>query len=433
MKELSQLENILAIVRSINEDEFQEQLTTGNTLDDLSKEISHLSSYLIDQKNRKAKIIEHITDCCAGNFFHQLPISNMMDELDVISMGFNTYIEELEAKIVSRDYFFQVLNAIPLKIIVLDNEGKIDFINEQSKEFFVFNDELKNYTSEEIFSEELLKQIDDFIISKNVNRNFEIIMNETDQMSLYLSCSLLRITLVKKNQILLVAKDITEQRNEAFRILKATLYGQEIERKRLAYDLHDSLGQELNAIKMYLSAIDFMKYNSVSYLKSMKDVNEMLANSITSIQDICFDLMPVNLENNSLNSSISQLINRLNSIKKIIIYTTPKIGIKLKEKKDELFVYRIVQEFLNNSIKYSHAQEIEVKISENINLGVMTVYLKDNGIGFDMDKVEKKNGINNINQRLKTLNTIYNYTSELGKGTELKFTIYEKNTKNIDR
>ena len=99
---MSKLEEILTLVRSINEDEFQEQLTYGDSLDDVHKELLFLAEKIESKKNRTNAIIEHISDCYSGDFFNYLPISDSQDELDVFCMGFNTYIEELKAVMVSK-------------------------------------------------------------------------------------------------------------------------------------------------------------------------------------------------------------------------------------------------------------------------------------------------------------------------------------------
>lgn len=99
---MSKLEKILALVRSINEDEFQEQLTQGDSLDDVYKELLFLSEKMASKKQRTAIIVEHISNCFAGDFFNYLPISDAHDDLDVFSMGFNTYIEELKSTMVSK-------------------------------------------------------------------------------------------------------------------------------------------------------------------------------------------------------------------------------------------------------------------------------------------------------------------------------------------
>ncbi len=99
---MSKLEKILALVRSINEDEFQEQLTHGDSLDDVYEELLFLAEKIESKKKRTAVIVEQISNCFAGDFFNYLPISDAHDELDVFCMGFNTYVEELKSAMVSK-------------------------------------------------------------------------------------------------------------------------------------------------------------------------------------------------------------------------------------------------------------------------------------------------------------------------------------------
>ncbi len=100
---MGKLEEIVALVRSINADEFQAQLTTGNSLEDVHKELLFLAEKIDSKKKRTDLIIEHISNCYSGDFFNYLPISDKQDELDVFCMGFNTYIEELQAVMVSKN------------------------------------------------------------------------------------------------------------------------------------------------------------------------------------------------------------------------------------------------------------------------------------------------------------------------------------------
>lgn len=110
---MTKLEEILALVRSINEDEFQDQLTYGDGLEDVHKELLFLAEKMESKKKRTNVIIDHISNCYSGDFFNYLPISEHQDELDVFCMGFNTYIEELKSVMVSKN----LLEAINLKLV----------------------------------------------------------------------------------------------------------------------------------------------------------------------------------------------------------------------------------------------------------------------------------------------------------------------------
>jgi two-component system CheB/CheR fusion protein len=125
---MSKLKEILALVRSINGDEFHEQITDGDSLDDVYRELLFLSQKIESKKNRTDVIIDHISNCFAGDFFHQLPISEAQDELDVFCMGFNTYIEELKAVMVSRN-LLEIIN----KKLVEEKEHSKQLVREKDE------------------------------------------------------------------------------------------------------------------------------------------------------------------------------------------------------------------------------------------------------------------------------------------------------------
>lgn len=134
---MSKLEKILALVRSINQDEFREQLTHGDSLDDVYEELVFLAERIESKKRRTDVIIEHISNCFAGDFFNYLPISEANDELDVFCMGFNTYIEELKSAMVSK------------KLVETINEKLVDE-KEHSEQLAIARDQFLSNMSHEI-------------------------------------------------------------------------------------------------------------------------------------------------------------------------------------------------------------------------------------------------------------------------------------------
>lgn len=420
-----QIIELTELFRHANKDEFRENITHENTLKSLYIEGKFLAKKYIEQKERAYSIIEHLSSCFDTFFYTPIKKSMNDDLLDTICMAFDTFIEEYEAQIVSKNYFFNVLNGIPQNIIVFDLEGKIEFMNQTWKDFFKNKMTTeKNYTVD-LLPKDLIENIHRFRFSNVSYIEFEYHFFETPTSSIPLLCTLSKIDSVNKKHILFVAKDISSQKNQELTILRATMEGQDLERKRLANDLHDSLGQELNAMKMYINAMTMMKKSSSTFNRSLEIIKKILGDSISSVQDISFDLMPVVLERNCLNDSLNQLTNRINLVYSKIEFKAPKTKVKLKDKRNELFVYRIVQEFLNNSVKYSKANLIMVKLSANKKHKTVSILLKDNGIGFNINKQKSRNGIYNIKQRLGIIKAEYTYKSKEGIGTELFFTIYE--------
>ncbi len=84
-------------------------------------------------------------------------------------------------------------------------------------------------------------------------------------------------------------------------------------------------------------------------------------------------------------------------------------------------LYRIIQEAVNNASKYANSSEISVSINESSKH--LEVIIKDNGIGFDIDKVKKGNGLSNIKKRAKDLRGVAIISSEKNKGTTIKIEV----------
>ncbi len=120
-----QITGLLLLIRSINQHEFLEPVTSGSDFEDLQKELSFLTNKLAQRKQRTSEIIDHISDCFLGNFFNQIEVSDTNDELDVIAAGFNTYTEELKSVMVSKELLEKANNEISQRESKLDEAQNI--------------------------------------------------------------------------------------------------------------------------------------------------------------------------------------------------------------------------------------------------------------------------------------------------------------------
>lgn len=186
------------------------------------------------------------------------------------------------------------------------------------------------------------------------------------------------------------------------------LLSQEEERKRIAKDLHDSLGQQLLLIK-----------NNIVKQKDNTSIN-LINDAIEEMRNISRVLHPFRLEEIGISKALDQLVYQLNeSYTDIFIFgniNTLKTKLSVQQ---ELNIFRIVQECFSNIIKHSKAQSAEVALSEIENLIILSI--KDNGIGFKFQ--EKYNSTNNlglktIKERVRFLNGTLKVNSN-NKGTEI--------------
>jgi len=198
-----------------------------------------------------------------------------------------------------------------------------------------------------------------------------------------------------KNQVAL--RRLEDERQQE--LLKAVIETQESERKRLAEDLHDSVGQVLSAIKLKLHKLD----------KQSDGKNEMLADTckltdecIQEIRNIIHNVLPPVLTDFGLIDALEALCNKMNSNTAIQVVFTKKLSPERFPSAIELTVYRIAQELFGNAVKHSDATSIHVELSKHGNALIMS--FRDNGKGFNLDDVTQGFGIKNLHSRVQLIN-----------------------------
>lgn len=214
---------------------------------------------------------------------------------------------------------------------------------------------------------------------------------------------------------------VSLENQQKLSVSNALIEGEEIERKRIARDLHDGLGSMLSGLKIHLKLAE--KDNAVS----AADVSTLLDNSIKELRNISQNLMPESLLKLSLEHALRDLcIANSNAKTKIEFqYLIQKPNLP---KNYEIVIYRIIQELLNNALKYAEASEILVSCSQNKDTFFITV--EDNGIGFDISVKSTGMGLRNIKNRVEILKGKLEIESELNKGTSAYIELKVKNESN---
>lgn len=196
--------------------------------------------------------------------------------------------------------------------------------------------------------------------------------------------------------------------------MQAALTSQELERKRFAKDLHDGMGQLISSLRLLLCNIESdssmeSRVNVVS--KSEKIIDEMQK----EIRGIAFNLMPQTLIQHGLVPALKEMGLRITSSGKVVVsvgaFETPDRFSELQE----ISIYRAVQEWTNNVLKYARATAIEIQLvghGEELNVTV-----EDNGQGFDVALLEnaKGNGWKNILSRINLLHGEVQVDSNMGR------------------
>ncbi|MFT7612898.1 MAG: PAS domain S-box-containing protein [Parvicellaceae bacterium] len=378
-----------------------------------------MKSEIVDIEEVKELIFAY----AIGDYEKRAKISENRDERDTILGAINMLGEELETTTVSRDYFSSIYNAVAEMLFLINEDLTIDEYNDAIKRELEFDEfELKGQKLNSIITFCGLNQAQ---IKKVQNNELEFFTSElfltTKQGSeIPVSVTISKIPDDANNRILVIAKNITDQKKTEQLVLRTIIDTEESERKRLAFDLHDSLGQEMNAIKMYLNVASYGEID-VETKKNIESCKSMLESSIDSIRKIVFDLLPASLDKGNLDLAISQLVNSLQAIHPID-FNYEVIGeIRPIEKHVEVAIYRVVQEFINNTLKHAEADSLIIKLE--FTPSKLSIELKDNGSGFDQSVLKDRgNGVKHMESRVGAINGKFKFFSLKDEGTLLQAT-----------
>lgn len=188
----------------------------------------------------------------------------------------------------------------------------------------------------------------------------------------------------------------------------------ENERKRIANDLHDSLGPLLSAVKLNISSVDV---DEPSDRQILDKTAGYLDDIIGSMRRISHDLLPSTLERKGLLEAVREFIQQVKNKQSVDIqlYIVKEIRVP---KDKEIHIFRMVQEIVHNTIKHAQAKNLQIGFSEEN--GYLLCLTKDDGKGFDKAKILTASqglGLRSLESRCEILNGILTLESTPGSGT----------------
>ncbi|HMR15450.1 MAG TPA: histidine kinase [Mariniflexile sp.] len=222
------------------------------------------------------------------------------------------------------------------------------------------------------------------------------------------------VFLKRKNKLLL--DKIKQQQLFEAEIAQAQAETQEQTLKNIGWELHDNVGQLLSFASMQLGILKMQVADDVK--EKFKDTSDALRDSLAEVRQLSKTLNNEVVLNIGFEKSI---INELNRLKKMKFNSAELeiIGDKLdfKEPKHEIIIFRILQEFLSNAVKYSEAKNL--KIILNYQPTQLTITATEDGKGFNINDVEKGSGLINMKSRAALINSYLELTSQPNKGVTL--------------
>jgi len=217
-------------------------------------------------------------------------------------------------------------------------------------------------------------------------------------------------------------------------LLNASIRLQEEERQRIAADLHDDAGPLLATARLYLNE-NLVNLDKTTQLQSIYNAKQIIDDTIQLIRNISHSLMPPTLKNFGLESAVNDLFQKISGSGSMNASSRFHDYRERLQAENELIIFRVIQELVNNILKHSNASFIH--LTQNTSGNKFFIRLHHDGRGItqnDFNKLNKSNvglGLKNIQSRLKVLHgkiffekdmsqTYYKVTIELVKEEEDK-------------
>ncbi|HEY0058049.1 MAG TPA: PAS domain-containing protein [Flavisolibacter sp.] len=306
----------------------------------------------------------------------------------------------------TRNFFYHVFNSVSDMVLILDKNGTIVSANRSALEHLKYEAESLKGKSIDILvraSEPFLPKLNQLEnTGKPVSVGTIFFDSSKAAVPVLLTATSLTDHLERKTGIVLTGKDLRFQLRSEALVAQTIIDTREKEQLRLAQDLHDSVGQSLSATKFFISATTGEGVTSEEQKEGVMQSNRALTEAIAEMRDICFNLMPVAIGELALVQAVREACSKFRGLQSPEfeireISVTPALS-----KEMEIDLYRIIQEFITNTLKHSQASKVRIIFYEKAN--VLRIILRDNGKGFDAESVTDGMGLKNIQSRINSHN-----------------------------
>jgi len=204
------------------------------------------------------------------------------------------------------------------------------------------------------------------------------------------------------------------------KVQEARTRGEEIERERIARELHDNISQVLTSANLYLSC---MTRDNPDFEMLKERTAEILNLAIGEIRCLAHNIVPPDLQEKGLIECVERLADDMRSARRfeVDLAWSDLMTIEMQDRDLKLAVYRIVQEQIHNICKYSQASRVQITLqgrNEQLRLQIT-----DNGIGFDPKTTREGLGLTGIQHRARLFKGNAVFRSAPGKGCTMVVTI----------
>jgi two-component system NarL family sensor kinase len=223
----------------------------------------------------------------------------------------------------------------------------------------------------------------------------------------------------KRKQDLYFSNLQTIKINHEKELLKMQLEVQEETILSLSREIHDNIGQYISLAAWQLNSLRFTE-NSVSHAQ-IENVTSLLGKVLDDLRGLSKSMNPDFISKQGLFEAISEQVGMIKNASRFNIELNIIGEKKYLEERTEIIIYRIFQEAINNIVKHSEADHVDINFNYTKDQLILTI--KDNGYGFPVEFDENDSfastgsGLNNMRKRAKLINAEFSIHSEQGKGT----------------
>lgn len=255
-----------------------------------------------------------------------------------------------------------------------------------------------------------------------VERYFEVIGIENDQVGLYISIVLGVVVSICISVAVLFAHrlvnylDRVDRQRAMFnrRIMTEVLRAEERSKQHFSKELHDGMGPLLSSAKMSLSALS-QDGLSEQQRELLSNTIYILDQALRSVREISNNLSPQVLVDFGLSQAVENFTSRLSVMHGVVIRFNTTLTTERFDGDVEVIVYRVICELINNSLKHSGCTDIVLDLEYQDN--TLTLNYADNGCGFDPETVTDCGmGLSNISSRISSLGGTFTINSAKGMG-----------------
>lgn len=420
----------IKIKQKISKDPENRLATSYNNLGSCYKKINQIDSaffyrkkaYSINKEKKNARGIELSAFGLSKDFFELNQIDSSLFYAR-IALDYSEKIGDLFIK----------KNVYRLYSQIYKQKSKFKLALKYNELSQAINDSIYNQDSQRIITEmntkyetEKKQKENENLSNENKIKSLEIREQQSkliNQRILVIALTLLIIVILSMSWLIISRRELkqkeilkTELLNQQELRTKAIIEAQEIERKRLAMDLHDGIGQTLASAKMNMVNIGDEEGSLSEEVRNQVELTiKLVDDAYKEVREIAHQMMPKSLRDIGLEEALRDLLKKT-LVNTNIKYAFEKNNFVRLNETIEIALYRIFQELLTNILKHANATKIIV----NLHITKLRVVLivEDNGIGITKGNTDSPGiGLSNIQTRINTLNGTFEISNGEIEGT----------------